>query len=220
MDTWESSVSISSAADLQIGHSAMRKETLGDERYSAKALQGATIKEVPMLTLEELEHSKINPTIAKEAYLQAEKRLSDVLDTKKSLEHRASTLFSSYVTIALALFGIGGVIFEDAGLHSKTWPFFIAGTVFVLGACFFMLVIKDDKYGFLGSAPDMWLNRGTIDGVDKSLAAMFAYLTYHHAKRIDISGRSNDRKICALRAGMLAGVAATVIFAICFFAFT
>ena len=64
-----------------------------------------------MLSLEQLKQSKINPLVAREAYLQAEKRLSDVLDTKKSVEQKASNLFSAYVTVALALFGIGGAIF-------------------------------------------------------------------------------------------------------------
>ena len=73
-----------------------------------------------MLSLEQLKQSKINPLVAREAYLQAEKRLSDVLDTKKSVEQKASNLFSAYVTVALALFGIGGAIFKDHAL----WPLF------------------------------------------------------------------------------------------------
>lgn len=98
-----------------------------------------------MLSLEQLKQSKINPLVAREAYLQAEKRLSDVLDTKKSVEQKASNLFSAYVTVALALFGIGGAIFKDHGLNQKTWPFFIAGTFFVFGAFIFMVAIKDEK---------------------------------------------------------------------------
>ena len=173
-----------------------------------------------MLSLEDLKQSKINPLVARESYLQAEKRLSDVLDTKKSVEQKASNLFGAYVTVALTLFGIGGTIFKNQELNQKTWPFFIAGGLFVLGAIIFMAAIKDEEYGFLGSPPDMWLNKGTIDGGNNALDAMFVYLAFHHARRIEISAKSNDRKICAVRAGMAIGVAATIIFAVCFFVFT
>jgi hypothetical protein len=173
-----------------------------------------------MLSLEELRQSKINSLVAKESYLQAEKRLSDVLDTKKSVEQKASNLFSAYVTVALALFGIGGAIFKDQGLSHKTWPFFIAGAFFVLGALIFMAAIKDEEYGFLGSPPNMWLNKGTIDGDNNALDAMFAYLAFHHARRIEVSANSNKRKIFAVRVGMGIGIAATIIFAVCFFAVT
>jgi hypothetical protein len=173
-----------------------------------------------MLSLEELKQSQINPLVAKEAYLQAEKRLSDVLDEKRTIEQKASNLFSAYVTVALALFGIGGTIFKNQGLNEKTWPFFITGTIFVLGAFVFMLALKDEEYGFLGSPPDMWLNRGTIDGKDTALDAMFAYLAFHHARRIEVSAKSNKRKLFAVRKGMMIGIAATIVFAGCFFAFT
>ena len=174
-----------------------------------------------MLTLEELEQSKINPAVAKEAYAQAEKRLTDVLENKKSIEQKASALFGAYVTISLALFGIGGAIFKEAGgLDAKSCPFFIAGTAFVIGAFVFMAAIKHERYGFLGSPPSMWLNRGTIDGADKALDAMFAYLAFHHAERIEVSAKSNGRKIAAMRAGMWIGVAAAISFAVSFLALT
>ena len=131
-----------------------------------------------MLSLHELKLAQINPLVAREAHLQTEKRLADVLEVKKSVEQKATTLFSTYVTISLALFGIGGAIFKDQGFDEKTWPFFIAGLLFVIGAFVFMLAIRDEEYGFLGSGPDMWLNRGTIDGSDNALDAMLAYLVF------------------------------------------
>jgi hypothetical protein len=167
-----------------------------------------------MLNLDELKASAINPEVAKEAYLQAEKRLSDMLDTKKTTEQKASSFFSAYLTVSLALFGIGGAIFKDYGGSPKTLPFFAAGIIFALGALMFMLALKDEDYGFLGSTPDMWLNKGTIDGEATSLGAMYAYLTHHHAKRIAASRDSNSIKIRFVRLGMLAGLCATAVFAI------
>jgi hypothetical protein len=171
-----------------------------------------------MFDLDELRSSTINPKVAKEAYVQAEKRLVDLLDTKKSVEQKASSFFSAYLTVALTLFGIGGAIFKDHGLSAKTAPFFLAGTVFVVGALVFMFVLKDEKYGFLGSPPSMWLTQGTIDGADNALDAMYAYLAFYHAERIAVSAKSNATKVAYVRWGMIIGVVATVAFAIAFIA--
>jgi hypothetical protein len=169
-----------------------------------------------MFDLDDLKASNLNPAVAKEAYLQAEKRLVDLLESKKSVEQKASTFFSAYLTVSLALFGIGGTIFKDQGLSAKALPFFVAGGIFVLGAILFMLALKDERYGFLGSAPDMWLQRGMIDGADNALPALYAYLTYYHADRIAISTKSNTIKIRFVRVGMIVGLVATVTFAIAF----
>jgi hypothetical protein len=169
-----------------------------------------------MLDLDELKNSVINPTVAKEVYLQAEKRLADLLDLRKSVEQKASSFFSAYITAALTLFGIGGAIFKDHGFSAKTFPFFLAGSIFVAGALIFMLALKDEKYGFLGSPPDMWLTKGTIDGESNALDAMYAYLAYHHADRISVSVQSNRAKIRYVRAGMFVGLAATIAFAVPF----
>ena len=108
-----------------------------------------------MLDLDQLKQATINPAVAKEIHAQAEKRLVDVLDTKKAIEQKASTFFSAYITVSLALFGIGGAIFKEHGLGGRALPFFIAGVVFVVGAFTFMLALKDERYGFLGSPPDI-----------------------------------------------------------------
>ncbi len=169
-----------------------------------------------MLDLDELKATTLNPIVTKEIYLQAEKRLIDVLDTKKSIEQKASTFFSAYLTVSLALFGIGGAIFKEHGSNAKALPFFLAGAAFVGGAIIFMFALKDEKYGFLGSPPDMWLHKGTVDGGDNALDAMYAYLAFFHAERISASATSNRTKILLVRWGMVAGLLATSIFAAAF----
>ena len=170
-------------------------------------------------SLDELKQITINPAVAKEVYAQAEKRLVDVLDSKKSVEQKASTFFSAYVTVSLALFGIGGAIFKEHSLSGRALPFFIAGVVFVLGAFIFMLALKDQRYGFLGSPPDMWLNKGMIDGENRALDAMYAYLAFYHTERIAVSIESNKSKMWLVRCGMWIGLAATAIFALSFILF-
>lgn len=117
-----------------------------------------------MLTLEEIERATVNKEVAREAYDQATKRLTDALETKKNYEQKAFTLFNAYLTISLALFSVGGALYKDDGFAFPVIAFWVCGGIFVFGAAFFVLALMDDRYGALASNPDMWLNRGTIDG--------------------------------------------------------
>lgn len=165
-----------------------------------------------MLTLPELQASTINADVAREAYVQADRHLSDLLDVKKSFEQKAATLLSAYITISVALFGIGGAIFKDSGIGPKIWPFFGAGAAFIVGAWFFVAALKIGRYAAVGSTPEMWLNRGTIDGGDTALPAMLAYVTYHHSERIRLCEESNERKARFIGAGIVSGPLAALVF--------
>jgi hypothetical protein len=68
-----------------------------------------------MLTLEELQASTINVTVAREAYTQVDRHLIDILEVRKSFEQKAATLMGAYIIISVALFGIGGAMFKDVG---------------------------------------------------------------------------------------------------------
>ena len=61
-----------------------------------------------MLTLQELQSLTINPAVAREAYTQVDRHLIDILDVRKSFEQKAATLMGAYITISVALLGIGG----------------------------------------------------------------------------------------------------------------
>lgn len=167
-----------------------------------------------MLTLAELQALTINPEVAREAYIQVDRHLSDVLDVKKSFEQKAATLLGAYITISVALFGIGGAIFKDSGVGPKVWPFFGAGIAFIVGAWFFVAALKTGQYAAVGSTPQMWLNRGTIDGDKNALPAMLAYITFHHSERIRLSERSNERKAYYISAGIISGPMAALVFLI------
>jgi hypothetical protein len=147
-----------------------------------------------MMTLEEIRSSQINPNVAREAYNQADKRLTDVLETKKSFEQKAFTLFGVYVTAATALFGVGGAILKDNYWNYLSTPFFWTAGMFVAGAIFFILALMDKTYGALASDPEMWLNKGTIDGEDGMVSLMLAYITYYHKQRIQKSTEANYSK--------------------------
>jgi hypothetical protein len=164
-----------------------------------------------MLTLDELRSSHVDFDIAKEALSQSEKRLGDALDAKKVVEQKATVLFGGYVTIMLALFGVGGALAKDAHLMAPALPFFVTGTIFLIGALSFVYVLNSAEYGNLGSEPSMWLQSGRIDGDKQAFARMLAYLTHHHANRIDKSYESNARKSATLHFGMVMGVIAGLV---------
>jgi hypothetical protein len=167
-----------------------------------------------MMTLEQLQDANINPSVVREAYDQAAKRLADALDTKKAFEQKAFTLLGGYLTISLALFGAGGAVHESTRMQHLFVPFFVTGVLFVLGTVCFLLALKDDVYGALASHPDMWLNAGTIDGPDTVLPTMLAYITFYHRERIDTSVAKNNSKAQWIRWGIYLGIAAPVIFMI------
>jgi len=169
-----------------------------------------------MLTLEDLQASTINSAVAREAYVQVDRHLVDILDIRKSFEQKAASLMGAYVTISVALFGIGGAIFKDGGVPTKVYPFFGAGLVFIAGAWCFIVALKSGQYAAVGSTPEMWLNRGTIDGGDSAVAAMLAYITFHHRERINTCLKGNKRKANWIDAGIYLGPTAPFVFLILF----
>jgi hypothetical protein len=158
-----------------------------------------------MLTLRELQSSTINLSVAREAYTQVDRHLLDILEVRKSFEQKAATLMGAYITISVALFGIGGAIFKETGVGARVWPFFGAGLVFIAGAWCFIAALKAGQYAAVGSTPEMWLNRGTIDGSDNALPAMLAYITFHHSDRIALSIEGNKRKARWIDSGIILG---------------
>jgi len=169
-----------------------------------------------MMTLEEIRLSKVNLVVVREAYDHASKRLSDILDTKKSFEQKAFTLFNGYITVSLALFGVGGALFKQEGLSHLTAPFLGTGLFLIAGAICFVLALMDNKYGALASSPDMWLNQGTIDGDDSVLPLMLAYITFYHQERIDKSTEGNERKAIRIRIGIILGVVSPFVLLVLF----
>lgn len=167
-----------------------------------------------MLSLEEMKGVKINPDVAREAYEQAEKRLADALQTKSAFEQKAFTLFGGYTTVSFALVGVAGSMFEDDGLTRVALALGLSGIVLIVGALLLVLALRDRTYGALGSNPDMWLRRDTIDGVDGTLPLMLAYITFHHQKRIKESIKSNNSMAALIRWAIYAGLSAPIVAAV------
>ena len=164
-----------------------------------------------MMTLQEIQKANINPKAAEQAYAEAEKRLTDLLATKAGFETKASTLFSVYITIALALFGAGGTVYSDSGLTALVLGLWVTGCAFVLGSAFFVMALRRQKFGVLGSDPELWLLPDVIAGGDSAVAFNLAYITYHCKNRIQISEASLRSKGHWIEAGIWVGVFAPTL---------
>lgn len=165
-----------------------------------------------MLTLEELKAAKINSAVAREAYDQAEKRLKDALDTKKSFEQKAFTLFGGFTTVALGVIGIAGAVYKaEDGMTRLVLALCASGLVFLIGAFLLTLALRARDHGALGSNPDMWLRRDIIDGEDDVLTLMLAYITYYHQNRINASIESNGRMNRLIMTAIYTGLCAPLV---------
>ncbi len=171
-----------------------------------------------MMTLEQIQAANLNPRIVEEAHNQAEKRLLDVLETKKNHEQKAFILLNAYLTLALAILGVAGSIYKSVPSDNQWIPFFIAGILLITGSVLFSISLTDKNYGSVGSNPDMWLNQGIIDSTNEQhLYVMLAYITFHYQNRIEVSIKSNDAKTKLIRFGMYAGIFAPVALIISYF---
>lgn len=160
-----------------------------------------------MMTIDDLLRVVIQPKVAKEAYAHAEKRLTDLLETKKSFETRASTLLTVFTTLALALTGAGGAFFTATPLvgHAPKYlpvAFFVASAPLVLAAWTMVAALRPMAHGNLGSAPSMWLEPGVIDASTDVVPAMQAYVTHDMQARIAQSECSNNERARLMKLGL------------------
>jgi hypothetical protein len=160
-----------------------------------------------MLTLQQLSALTLNAEVVKEAYAQAEKRLTDALDAKKVFEEKATIFLNAFVTLAVALFS-GGAAFFQNGDTAAGGALAFAAVLMSLGAILFAYVLRPDEYGMLGSDPSMWLNAGTIDGPATATTQMLAYIVFYHSDRIAVSTDNNTRKAKYLQIGIELGISA------------
>jgi hypothetical protein len=156
-----------------------------------------------------------NADVAKEAFSQGERRLADILDTKKAIEQKATSMFSAYVTISLAVSGVGATILRDPIRAENAWPFFGSAGLFVIGAFFFMSALKGANYGTLGSSPTIWLRAGVIDAPKDGdePARTLAQLAHGFEAHINSGISANDKKYASIHWGMKLGLVGVVAFA-------
>lgn len=171
------------------------------------------------ITKEDIQSISVNADVAKSVLAQAEKMHGDLIDDKKSLESKASSLFGSYVTLATAFFGAGGYLVKDTSTNISPYPLFFMGCGFALACLMLVRVQQSDQYGISGSDPRSWLQSGWLDARSDVTAKFNAYLIMQYIKKIDASIEANKRKRNNLKAGMYtaAGSLLLGVFAIAIF---
>lgn len=169
-----------------------------------------------MLSLKELGEASIDLDVAREAYDHATARLSDVLDAKRTFELKAQALFGGYVALALALFSGAGAFARDGHPDSQfVAGLAVSGLVFLIGALFSTLALRDRMYGGLGSAPKQWLFDGGINSSPGGLGKLLAYLTFHRQGEIDDSLKHNAEKALWIKRTIWCGWLAPAVLGFC-----
>jgi hypothetical protein len=171
---------------------------------------------MPVLTLAQLQAATIQADVAKEAYAQVEKRLSDLLEVKKSFETRAASMLSAFITLTLALTGAGASFYTSGPLSSGpkdlAWAFFWSAFPLFGAAILMFAALYPTQAGTLGTAPEMWLEAGKIDGPAAVVPVMQAYMVYYMHERIEATVQSNTYKMYLIVGGAgLAGIAPVVL---------
>lgn len=157
-----------------------------------------------MLEKQELWKSKINLEVVREALSQADKALRDTHETKKAVDQKASQLFTAYVTILLALFGVAGYYLgRDDVQHAA--PFIAAGTTLSIGAALLIYAMRPARYGNPGASAKLWLERGIVDGPPEVLPKVLALMLYDYQEKITASDLANETKIRTLVISMTLG---------------
>ena len=114
------------------------------------------------MTNEEIQnfYGKISLKTAEMAFKDVKERLQDALDTKKSLEQKASTVLGGYITLDAAIFGL------STQVKNPFWIFTLCviGSTVLYGLVAALCSLRTSDYGAMGSYPDAWIREGIIDG--------------------------------------------------------
>ncbi len=163
-----------------------------------------------MLTKEAIKNLKhINMSIVREALNQAEKKLTDVIETKKQIEQKAFILFNGYLTL---LIGEISASFVVKTTHPNLFYFLVSLIpFFVLSLILIVVSLHSYKYGSLGSNPSMWLEKTTLEGNENSLKVMLGYITFYHQDRIKQSIQSNDAKLMLINLSAYSSLVGLII---------
>lgn len=155
-----------------------------------------------LITKEDIKKIRNLNECAIKYYLEAaEKRMADILNTKKELEQKAFVLFAGYIAAAFALFGLAERIVD------LSYWFIGSAFFFCIGVVMLFLVINTRKYGTVGRNPEDWLDSSVYLTVKrKYMAHIYAYMLHDYIDDIEISKRSNEIKVFYLNIAVALGL--------------
>lgn len=162
----------------------------------------------------ELRDLDITPEIADQAFHHVSTRLEWALDQRKLIETRAIGLLRTFLSLALAVIGVGVALQRMEGPPLELTAFLAGATPLFLAAACMVVAIWDRDYGSLGSTASWWLRKGVIDGDPSEAAYLTACLTESYQRRIKASMGSNMTAIYFIRGGLVAAVLSPVALAV------
>ena len=128
----------------------------------------------------------------KDGINNAERRLEDLLITKKTMEDKAFNIFKFQITIALiiiAAFSIDLIKITDFKLYS----ILLSVVIFTTGSVFSLLCLQVANYGTVGGHPINWLQESIIKE-EKNIKKLSLLNLDSYIERLDISEKSNKQK--------------------------
>ena len=147
-------------------------------------------------------HGKLHANSVHKAIEQAEMFLKDEIERAKSLNQRAL----DFLKLIIALISIISALslFSDSHINVKeVFLGFIISMIFLAFAIFFFTYMqRPTKFGSLGRSPNTWLQKGIIDGDDKSHITTLTYILRDYQAGIDVSVGNNNKKARLLELGL------------------
>lgn len=171
-------------------------------------------KPMPMLTEEELfaQRDALNGDIAKEAYVQAERRLLDCMETKKNLEQRGTTLLGGFITLSVA-FCAASVAAYTSARFSPLAPHLLANAaLFIAGAMSFVWMQLPSPYPIVGDYSKNWITSGLINAPDMKIGYLLSVRTLRLQPLIEAAQKSNKKKASYLDVGITCGLLSACLF--------
>jgi len=159
-----------------------------------------------MLKLEEIQKIEINIDIVQDGLKFAEQKLTDVLQTKESLDQKAFSLLRAYVLIlglsCLSIYYLCANGLFDSNLF---YAFSAILSSIMIGILCLSCSICALKYGTQGRSPDTYLQPDILDGNERVRATVLGYILHGYQKRIGASCQSNEKKSKLINLGIFFG---------------
>ena len=129
---------------------------------------------------------------------EAEKMLEDCLKTKKDLEDKAGKLLTAqFSLIAIPIAIMNMKIFElPIYITQIIWLPILFLTIGLIASVICLQVIG---YGSCGVDPNFFLEKETFTTKKEKFKSLKAYILVDYAKRIDVSIKSNEKKVFYLK---------------------
>ena len=153
-----------------------------------------------MMKIEDIAKINVNINVVRTLLDQCEKRLTSMLETSKALEAKATTIFNLYFVCIAAIFSLDAIS-PQAIVEHLIWSV----CTLIIGIVMLTITLIPRLYGNLGAEPKEWLKEDVLTMNDDNLAVYLAYYAHHYQNRINVSAKSNKKKIILLYFGIVSG---------------